>query len=733
MCFFLEEVKKKMVLQSSGPISLGNLCSEFDVSTDAPRKLSAFYKAAGLVSDEALYNANVPTSGLIRLGQLRGAANATPVANSSTWASYMTRTSWGADPNPSYMTPTGTAPDQQIMMANASPTQYTAVVGVLPNILNNASVTMTCEFLITNENYDGFALTLGCIDTTATNVNYNYHSVAGYTVGFQVYDYPQYRFPRNSVNVMAGYDPFSTDPSVRKFMQSNVSTIASNSWKTVKLTYTKGTSNTIVVNYNGSNVITYSDPNNANTINTAGSYFGVTSTVGSPNTPYATVYVRRFNISYDPSDAVVSAIPVANSSTWPSSLVVKGNWTNSSAVAPSYMTPTGTAPNQELMVSNGRADQYLYALGNTAINLMNVKSATMSFEFLATGGGDGWVMVMGMKPGNPIVQPNVSRTWGTCVGGLGLGFTCYDLTAYGFPINRLNLMVGYTPGPFVKVAQVAVPTIASGTWKPVKITYTKGTSNTIVVNYNGSNVITYNDTDNANTVATGGGYWGVVGESGGGSNLTLKFRGFNLSYDTYDVVSAYPPVSISPGSSLPAGNSISTTVTGQARGNGTYVIGWSSYRYGTAYVPQNAFDFNRNVSWSSDQFSAIRSYNNGVSNYSAGTAGIPYTGNTTTVMGGVSYLGEWLQLQLPNAINLKHYFIEGQSYNGNYPHTWYIGGSNDGSTWTLLDTRTSIPASTNVKYTLASVSTPYSYFRMVINRTNFDPAASVGELRFFGY
>jgi len=61
-----------MALQSSGPISIGNINTEFGFAATTPRSLSQLYRNGGIVGAGA---PNVPTSGPISLSQFYGAAN----------------------------------------------------------------------------------------------------------------------------------------------------------------------------------------------------------------------------------------------------------------------------------------------------------------------------------------------------------------------------------------------------------------------------------------------------------------------------------------------------------------------------------------------------------------------------------------------------------------------------------------------------------------------------------
>jgi hypothetical protein len=77
--------------------------------------------------------------------------------------------------------------------------------------------------------------------------------------------------------------------------------------------------------------------------------------------------------------------------------------------------------------------------------------------------------------------------------------------------------------------------------------------------------------------------------------------------------------------------------------------------------------------------------------------------------------GEWIQYQLATASPITSYTLQGRGTLMNrYPVSWVIVGSNDATTWTLLDTQTG--TSGWGTYTLKAVGAAYTYYRMVITQ-----------------
>jgi hypothetical protein len=158
------------------------------------------------------------------------------------------------------------------------------------------------------------------------------------------------------------------------------------------------------------------------------------------------------------------------------------------------------------------------------------------------------------------------------------------------------------------------------------------------------------------------------------------------------------------------------TLSSQTYGNGTYTISATATTNGTLYNPFS-YATNGFIYWSSPA----------TYNYLGA-----YTGSNVTAS---SYFGEWLQIQLPTSITLKTYSVRGRpDATEQTPRTWYIFGSSDGSTWTLLDTQTSVswPSSgtTLQTFTPSSTAVSYVYFRFVVNAigtSGYSPPSSISQ------
>jgi len=99
-----------------------------------------------------------------------------------------------------------------------------------------------------------------------------------------------------------------------------------------------------------------------------------------------------------------------------------------------------------------------------------------------------------------------------------------------------------------------------------------------------------------------------------------------------------------------------------------------------------------------------------------------YTGSTSTNVGGTNVFGEWIQIQLPYMLYLTTYSVNGNlggggSWNPYVPKSFYLCGSNDGTTWSRVDNRTGITPNANLLNSFtAPIPDPlvgYRYFRLI--------------------
>ncbi len=123
--------------------------------------------------------------------------------------------------------------------------------------------------------------------------------------------------------------------------------------------------------------------------------------------------------------------------------------------------------------------------------------------------------------------------------------------------------------------------------------------------------------------------------------------------------------------------------------------------------------------------------------YNATTGAYAGAVTTSNVDGASSYTGEWIQLQLsvPTALSYYTLFPRPDTSVGQMMNTWRLLGSNDGTSWTTLDTKSGVSdwsLGVSKTYTVNSV-TAYTYFRIVIQSVNASNSgfASVCEWRLY--
>jgi hypothetical protein len=209
---------------------------------------------------------------------------------------------------------------------------------------------------------------------------------------------------------------------------------------------------------------------------------------------------------------------------------------------------------------------------------------------------------------------------------------------------------------------------------------------------------------------------------------------------------------VTPVSAIPAPTAFSSntlTVTGQTGTNtyknGTYIAAASSYD-GSSDV-WKCLNNSTTDYWHSDYMNSGQNYY--TSNpYDSATPVASYIGGGSayyynTIIDGVSYAGEWIQIQLP-----YQFLITSYSLTTRPTFTWaqrgfkkfYIAGSNNGFTWYMVNTQdldnTTAPTSNTQSFSV-STTNRFSYYRMVINQiyntiTTQGMVANLGKWNIYG-
>ena len=179
-------------------------------------------------------------------------------------------------------------------------------------------------------------------------------------------------------------------------------------------------------------------------------------------------------------------------------------------------------------------------------------------------------------------------------------------------------------------------------------------------------------------------------------------------------VALFPPAPMTSVTSL-GGNSFSQTLPGYGfGGSGNYIVTSSSYVPDSnlfTEAPFRVFDNNPATYWENNFF-----VDSGYNNPGSGGSNA-YSGSYTTTVSGTSIGGEWLQIQLPLAVPLTSYSMYARSgFSIRMPYQFVIAGSNDGTTWTTVDSQTGLntwSGQTPISFTVNS-TTPWLYFRLIV-------------------
>jgi hypothetical protein len=203
----------------------------------------------------------------------------------------------------------------------------------------------------------------------------------------------------------------------------------------------------------------------------------------------------------------------------------------------------------------------------------------------------------------------------------------------------------------------------------------------------------------------------------------------------------------------------SLTVSGQSNSifNGTYYMTGSHFYAGSTSTYLPSFPFYPEPTSSTYLFWTTRSASNTypygtqiTTPYGSSSYICDYSGSTSTSSNQGSLLGEWIQIQCPNAFTIRAYSIYPLFFVN--PHvtnkfqmlnSWYLLGANNSSytqnptNWTVIDRLTTQYSNINNSdmFTVSS-STPYNMYRIVITSMvngglGTNPAAATGQIQFY--
>jgi hypothetical protein len=147
-----------------------------------------------------------------------------------------------------------------------------------------------------------------------------------------------------------------------------------------------------------------------------------------------------------------------------------------------------------------------------------------------------------------------------------------------------------------------------------------------------------------------------------------------------------------------------TTISGQPHGNGVYRIASAAGNIWNGQMQHPAWLIFDSETQANGPHWGDSNYNNGV-----------WIGGTSSIFSlGGSYYGDWVSLQLPEAISLSSCSLTLRSgLAQRAPSKFRIYGSNDGTSWTVLHDQTSALAYSGIKGSVA-VQGPSTYTHIAL-------------------
>lgn len=102
----------------------------------------------------------------------------------------------------------------------------------------------------------------------------------------------------------------------------------------------------------------------------------------------------------------------------------------------------------------------------------------------------------------------------------------------------------------------------------------------------------------------------------------------------------------------------------------------------------------------------------------------------TIATNGVTYPGEWIQIEIPTGKSLNRYKLTASSYFQGAPKAFQVFGSFDGVTWDLIDSREkqdNWTAGMTKLYKLYPAPAAYTHYRLVIRKVMAFDYPELGE------
>ena len=383
---------------------------------------------------------------------------------------------------------------------------------------------------------------------------------------------------------------------------------------------------------------------------------------------------------------------LVNMSNWPSimNLYKSGSYTI-------YTAGSGTNIFYQLTDPSANSSNTVF----NSTRVQNYNSFTCAFEItIDSPNGDGFYFYCGASSSTTVP----TGTAGTAANSSYYIYFKIAGTKGIYLFNDQGQQLAYSPLPNV---------ITNSRFVPITIVYNRSVKNTWTVNVASNDILTYNDPNNTNWVANiASDFWGIGARTTSNTmycyvrRVELTFTPFVNSINT--TINAQNNTKFPPSAMTAA----STTFTGTSILDGVYTA-TASNSAGSGINPYSAFDNNTSTYWGE-----LVSYN---------SSGV-YTGGISTAVTNLvtgtstSYTGEWLQIQVPNAVTLNSFSLMGRQDSSLFlyrtPNTFYVAGSNDNSTWQLIHSTSGAQFTSAMQYFTCNANNinKYRYFRIIVNK-----------------
>lgn len=340
---------------------------------------------------------------------------------------------------------------------------------------------------------------------------------------------------------------------------------------------------------------------------------------------------------------------------------------------------TGSDPIKNIqLITNSGSNQVIQLYHKQSVQDFN--QFIMTFSLWNNGlNSDGFCLYFGANSPVSSISPNN--------GSVGFNFQAIAGGTFPQGINFINSNGVSTISDTTEILNWTNTNFTSSNYAYFMIVYNKTSNSTWSIYYQGRLLFTYSDPNHPGWLTNSGNFWGFTSSA---VNNVISFPPNNMTSSTLTV----------------SGNSNTNL-------NGTYTAS-ASTNFGGAEAFRAFQTTYRSSGDTNSWVTSGTTYPNGVYNG---------TGSFTTTVSSIAYAGEWIQLQVPNAINLISFVIQPQTSNffSRTPTQFVVAGSTNGTTWTAIHIQPGFNWTNlnTVSFTCNQNNTnTYTYFRFIVRRIN---------------